>query len=217
METPHDPHSINYRIREGLARIATIMRVDEWNRAKTMGLNPTQLAILTALDGRAGGLSVTDVAAHLGISQPTATDSLNALEKKSLVERRASAEDRRAVRVHLTTDGARMLQSHQPNSLAERAVASLESGQHEQLLLLLVTMIRELQEQNAIPQQRMCVSCQYFSPYEHTGSAQPHHCRFVDAAFGQSELRIDCRDQLPSDPQKRASDWNMFRVKTASL
>ncbi|WP_421407545.1 MarR family winged helix-turn-helix transcriptional regulator [Agrobacterium tumefaciens] len=217
METPHDPHSINYRIREGLARIATIVRVDEWNRAKTMGLNPTQLAILTALDGRAGGLGVKDVAAHLGISQPTATDSLNALEKKSLVERRASAEDRRAIRVHLTTDGTGMLQSHQPNTLAERALASLESGQHEELLLLLVTMIRELQEQNAIPQQRMCVSCQYFSPFEHSGSAQPHHCKFVDAAFGQSELRIDCRDQSPSNAQKRASDWKLFQAESAPL
>lgn len=217
METPHDPHSINYRIREGLARIATIMRVDEWNRAKTLGLNPTQLAILTALDGRMTGLSVKDVAAHLGISQPTATDSLNALEKKSLVERRTSAEDRRAVRVHLTTDGASTLQSHQPNCLAERAVTSLESRQHQELLVMLVTMIRELQEQNAIPQQRMCVSCQYFAPFEHSSSSQPHHCKFVGAAFGQSELRIDCRDQLPSDPQKRASDWNKFQAESAPL
>lgn len=217
METPQDPHSINYRIREGLSRIATIVRVDEWNRAKSMGVNPTQLAILTVLDGRAGGLTVKDVAAHLGISQPTATDSLNALEKKSLVERRASAEDRRAVRVHLTTDGASMLQSHQSNSLAERAVASLKSGQDEKLLLLLITMIRELQEQDVIPQQRMCVSCEYFSPFEHSGSAKPHHCKFVDAAFGQSELRIDCRDQLPSNAQKRASDWSMFQAESALL
>lgn len=217
METPKDPHSINYRIREGLARIATIMRVDEWNRAKTLGLNPTQLAILTALDGRVSGLGVKDVAAHLGISQPTATDSLNSLEKKALVERRASAEDRRAVRIHLTASGAEILQSHNQDSLAERAVGALAGCEQEDLLLLLITMIRELQEQNKIPEQRMCVTCRYFAPFEHSNPSHPHHCRFVDAAFGQSELRIDCRDQLPSDTQKRAADWEKFQADGASL
>jgi hypothetical protein len=49
METPKDPFSISVRIREGLSRLATAMRVDDWDRAKAAGLNPTQLAILTLL------------------------------------------------------------------------------------------------------------------------------------------------------------------------
>ncbi len=82
METPKNPLSINYRIREGLARMAMIARLDEWNRAKASGVNPTQLAILTLLEGRGSGMGVKDVAAHLGVSQPTATDSILALEKR---------------------------------------------------------------------------------------------------------------------------------------
>lgn len=76
MTTPKNPHAIDTRIREGLSRLATVLRVDDWNRAKAAGLNPTQLAILTLLDGRgARGLGVKEIAAHLGVSQPTATDS----------------------------------------------------------------------------------------------------------------------------------------------
>ncbi len=73
METPKDPTSIDNRISEGLSRIAIAMRSDEWSKAEKAGLKPTQLAILEFLAGR-NGARVKEIAAHLGVSQPTATD-----------------------------------------------------------------------------------------------------------------------------------------------
>jgi DNA-binding MarR family transcriptional regulator len=212
METPKNPLSINYRIREGLSRMAMIARVDEWQRAKTLGLNPTQLAILTLLEGRRLGMSVKDVAAHLGVSQPTATDSINALERKQLVEKRASLTDKRGVDVHITPQGLTTLQSDAERNLAQTAVASLDGGEQQDLLVSLIKMIRHLQEQNAIPVQRMCVTCRFFGPFAYPNSERPHHCHLVDSAFGQHELRVDCREHEQADPASRAATWEAFQM-----
>lgn len=208
------PNSITERLREGLARVGMVMRIDEWNRSKASGLNPTQLAILTLLEGRGeGGLSVHEIAAHLGVSQPTATDSINALERKTYVEKQQVASDRRATRVVPTAAGlAALAASGTGDSLVAKALAALDERAQEDLLLTLVTMIRYLQVAEKIPVQRMCVTCRHFSPFAHADAVRPHHCRFVDAAFGQSELRIDCRDHVEANPAIRAAAWDAFQA-----
>ena len=54
--------------------------------------------------------------------------------------------------------------------------------------------IYELQRRGAISPQRMCLSCRYFAPHAHRDRARPHHCRFIDAPLGESDLRVDCAD-----------------------
>ncbi|THV12848.1 winged helix-turn-helix transcriptional regulator [Rhizobium rhizophilum] len=212
METPKNPTSINHRIREGLSRLAMAMRADDWNRAKTSGLNPTQLAILELLEGRKDGLGVKEIAANLGVAQPTATDSIAALERKGLVEKQSAATDKRGVTVGINSEGLSMLEAgrSQP-SIAEQTVGALADREQEDLLITLVKMIRHLQENDAIPIQRMCASCRYFAPFAHSDAAQPHHCNFVDAAFGQRDIRIDCREHEPADPASRAATWDAFQ------
>lgn len=213
METPGNPTTIVYRLREALARVSTVIRADDWERAKRAGINPTQLAIIELLDGRKGGLGVKDIAAHLGVSQPTATDSIGALERKGFVEKRAIAGDRRAVVVALTASGKAVLDVDAMTSgAADQAVRALAAEEQDGLLLTLIRLIRALQEADAIPIQRMCASCRYFAPFAHPGAARPHHCRFVDAAFGQRELRIDCRDHETADPASRAATWEAFQA-----
>jgi DNA-binding MarR family transcriptional regulator len=213
METPDNPTLISHRLREAFARVATVMRIDDWERAKRAGINPTQLAILELLEGREGGLGVKEIAAHLGVSQPTATDSINALVRKGAVEKRAVAGDGRAVAILLTSEGRALLAGDATlEGTTGQAVDALGAAEQERLLLSLIRMIREFQEAGAIPIQRMCTSCQYFAPFAHPGAARPHHCRFVDAAFGQRELRIDCRDHQTADPASRAATWEAFQA-----
>ena len=55
METPFAAPPVHARIVEALERIATALRADDWVRARSAGVNPTQLAILRLLDGRGPG------------------------------------------------------------------------------------------------------------------------------------------------------------------
>ncbi len=66
----------------------------------------TQLQILIFLVGRGkAGMRVKQIAAYLGVSQPTGTDSINALTCKSFVEKLADPSDARAVAVAATAEG----------------------------------------------------------------------------------------------------------------
>lgn len=212
MEPPFVAPPVHARIAEGLERIAMALRADDWVRARTAGVTPTQLAILRLLDGRHRGWTVKDLSLHLGVSQPTATDSILALERKALIEKRADPADGRAVCIVITSAGRAVVRAgHETAGAVDRATSALDDDDQEQLLVQLVSVIRQLQEQGAIPIQRMCVSCRYFRPYAHANAAQPHHCNFVDAAFGQQDLRIDCRDHETADPPARAATWGAFQ------
>lgn len=212
METPFAAPPVHARIVEGLERIATALRADDWVRARSAGVNPTQLAILRLLDGRGPGWTVKELSLQLGVSQPTVTDSILALERKALIEKQADPADGRAVRIVIISAGRAVVRAGEETAGAvDRAASALDDDDQEQLLVQLVSVIRQLQEQGAIPIQRMCVSCRYFRPYAHADAAQPHHCNFVDAAFGQQDLRIDCRDHETADPSVRAATWGAFQ------
>lgn len=212
METPLTAPPVHARIVEGLERVATALKSDDWSRAQAIGLNPTQLSILRTLKARNSGMAVKELALQLGVSQPTATDSILALERKALVDKRADPADGRGVRIFISEAGrAAIAAGDKVSGSVGRATAALDDDDQEQLLLQLISLIRQLQEQGSIPIQRMCVGCRHFRPYAHTDAARPHHCNFVDAAFGQQDLRIDCRDHETADPSVRAATWTDFQ------
>jgi len=187
------------------------MRSDDWQSSRAAGVNPAQFAILALLEGRPAGLGVKEIAASLLVSQPSATDSIAALERKGLIEKRTDPADLRAVRILLTQSGLDLVTAARSEpGMAERAADVLGPDLQQKMLLALIAMIRHMQENGDIPIQRMCVSCRYFSPFAHADAANPHHCNFVDAAFGQKDLRIDCREHETADPSLRAATWSAF-------
>jgi DNA-binding MarR family transcriptional regulator len=68
----------------------------------------SQYALLQSLDGSATA-RVSDLAGGAGISPSTATRILDALERRAIVRRDRSPEDRRGVTVTLTEQGRRTL------------------------------------------------------------------------------------------------------------
>ena len=72
------------------------------------GLTMPRLRVLFYL-GRSGAVPVGQIATGLGISQPSATETLEKLVSKSLVERTADPSDRRIVLVGLTERGKEMI------------------------------------------------------------------------------------------------------------
>ena len=72
------------------------------------GLTMPQIRVLFFL-GRSGPASVGQVATGLGISQPSATETLDRLVRQGLVDRAPDACDRRVVRSVLTERGKEMI------------------------------------------------------------------------------------------------------------
>lgn len=200
--------SLTRRLLDGFERVAAVLRADRRGAAGTTRLSPAQARILSYLSSR-GGASVGEVAAELGVRQPTATGSLASLEKKGLVERHADGKDRRVSALSPTPRGHELTAAIDARSGAvERALSELDANEQAQLLGLIVRLIRNLQLEGAIPPQRMCVTCAYFRPYAHADAANPHHCAFVDAAFGGGGLRLDCGDHQEAENRKEI--WMKF-------
>ena len=186
------------QLSHGLARLAALARQDDWRAGEVEGLTPTQGDILQALMRRPEGLRVNALAAHLNVTQPTASDAATALERKGFVEKLPDPDDGRALVVRVTRSG-RALAKRWPLSFGA-LVDALSADDQARLLGIVTRAIAELQRRGAISQQRMCLSCQYFAPNAHRDKARPHHCRFIDAPLGEGDLRVDCADHKEAQP-----------------
>ncbi|CAD5253071.1 MarR family transcriptional regulator [Bosea sp. 62] len=200
------------RLREGLERLASVLKADQWSAANAVSLNPTQAHVLSFLAGRGkAGLRVRAIAEHLGVTQPTATDSIAALERKGLVTKGPDASDARAVAVRVTEAGRDAVKAIGLSTTATNtALAGLSAAEQADLLLLVVKLIRSLQLAGALPEQRACVTCRHFRPKAHPGTDMPHHCAFVNAAFGTRHLRLDCGEHETAEPSAQAATWRDF-------
>lgn len=203
------------KLTTALAKIGLALRSQAWHGAAARGLSPTQGQILALLDSRKGtGARLTEVAAGLGVSTPTTSDAVKALVEKGLVRKEPAKDDARAIALVLTPQGKREASrvAEWPDFLLG-AVDALDDGEKETFLVGLVKMLRVLQERGQVPVSTMCVSCRFFRPFVHDDSAKPHHCDFVDAAFGPSELRMECAEHEVAPPEQREETWIRFSRK----
>lgn len=178
----------------GLARLGSVLRAARWRQADAAGLSPIQADILAFLQSR-GPQRQTRLAAEMGVTQPTISDALSALGRKVLIEARPDPDDGRARLIHLTVAGMDIAAAvaGSPEVMMDAADA-LDDTDRASFMRGLVAMIRSLQNSGQIAPQRMCVSCTYFQPNRHSDAVRPHHCAFVDAPFGDADLRVDCGD-----------------------
>lgn len=200
------------RLIEGVERLSGLQRLDERQATGPSGLNPTQLALLRLLKRHAPkGLRTKTIARELGLRQPTVTDSLSALERKSLVTRLSDPQDKRAALIHLTPDGQAAL-SHVDSKMTrlETALAALSRKEQAALLHIMIKMIRSLLQDEAMPAQRMCVTCRHFRPHKTGDQARPHYCEFVRAPFGTADLQVDCGEHDAASPDQQAATWRIF-------
>jgi uncharacterized protein YaaW (UPF0174 family) len=140
-------------------------------------------------------MRLSEIAEGLAVTPATASDAVAVLVDKGLVQKAKSVQDKRAIAVTLTQQGSQQAAkvSCWTDFLSE---AVEELSEEEQVIFLkgLTKIILKLQEQGRIPIAHMCVNCNFFKPNQYPGLPKPHHCDFVDRAFGDRQIQIDCQD-----------------------
>lgn len=193
-----------------LSRLAVLWRAEVWQAAAAEGLNPAQAEILGHL-ARRGPVRQVDLVTALGVSAASLSDSVASLVAKGLVTRQPDPDDGRARRVGLSASGPEIAERLASTSYAlTAAVSDLPESEAGSLLRLLTRLIRALQEARAIPVQRMCATCTHFRPNAHAEAARPHHCAFVNAAFGDAQLRLDCGEHEAASAEEAIALWRRF-------
>ncbi len=98
-------------------------------------INPSQLRALRVLT-RYGVLRLSELSDHLHIAPRSATEVVDALESRDLVQRRADPDDRRATLVEPTEHGADVLQAIRGTE-AERVFGRLSPADRAHLARIL--------------------------------------------------------------------------------
>jgi len=182
-----------------LERIGHAMRLLLWDAVKGRGLSPVQAQILVHIQGHEGRLCrVGDIAREFGLTPATVSDSVRSLESKGLLQRTVWQSDARAATLSLTERGAEA--ARELENWAGRlrgSVADLLPEEKEAALVLLMDIIRGLQERGVVTVARMCITCRFFRRDQHPGSPAPHHCELLDVPLAASSLRVDCPDYEP--------------------
>lgn len=199
------------KIIAGLSKLSQAMKNKSWARGSQRNISPTQGQILSFLTGRKKNeiTSLSDIVDHLGVTPATASDAVRILAEKGLIKKKAGADDKRLINHTLTARGLKLAQevSEWPDFL-NQALDVLPTDDQEKLFLILTKMIRELQTRGEIPVSKMCVTCQYFRPNMYDHRQNPHHCAFVNAAFGNKDLRLDCQEHQAADQPFLDKNWN---------
>ncbi len=128
--------------------LAQAVRRARGSAAADGGLTLSQYGLLEGLTSRPAA-RVQELAGEAGITPSTATRILDALERRGIVRRVRSLEDRRAVAVSLTDHGQQLLQDQQEwlRGRQRAFYASLPATERElapDLLLRLAALIDEL-------------------------------------------------------------------------
>ena len=193
-------------------RLAALLRAGAWQAAASVGLNPAQIEIIGHL-ARRGPVRQGDLAEALSVSAASLSDSVASLARKGLVVRAPDPQDGRALQVSLSAEGKTIAASLPPAPEAlVIALDTLSERETGDLLRTLTRLIRSLQEARAIPVQKMCVTCRYFRPRVHAEADRPHHCAFVNAAFGDAGLRLDCGEHEAAPLAETAAAWRRFEA-----
>ena len=153
LDTPSDAAGPDLRPEEDVDRLVALYRRagrslranDPSNWAE--GLTMPRLRVLFTL-GRTGPVPVGQIATILGISQPSATETLDKLVAKGLVERTADSNDRRIVLVGLTETGREMIDRPWETRRAVLAIALRDASPDERAaiergLILLVDALEK--------------------------------------------------------------------------
>lgn len=198
------------RVTSGLAKIGLVLRSRAWKGAGTAGVTPTQGHALGLLRDAPDGMRLGAIAKLLGISAPTASEAMNTLVTKGLAAKTPGL-DKRSISLVLTPEGEALADQTRewPDFLAD-AVDTLDAAEQAALLRALVKVIRALQVRDEIPHQRMCVTCEHFRPFAHADLLNPHHCAYVDAAFGDRHLRLNCPEHAEAPASAQEDAWERF-------
>lgn len=177
------------RLPDLLARAARLIAADGHDG----DLNPVQWQALRYL-AAANRFSRTPgaLAAWLGQTKGTVSQTLIALERKGLVARARDETDRRVVRLVLTATGEERLDGA-PESIAAQMVAHLGGFDRAVLERVLQHMLAGHLAAHGNRPFGLCRDCRHFRAGRGTGGG--HHCALLDVPLDDRDAAAVCVEQ----------------------
>lgn len=138
------------QIDEVLVALRRVIRATDLHSkhlAKTTGLTAPQILLLQAIRNR-GQVTIGELANDINLSQATVTTILDRLEKRLLIYRERSKEDKRKVHAYLTDEGLDTLKSA-PAPLQEHFTKRFDDLQKWEQTMIISSLQRVAQMMDA--------------------------------------------------------------------
>lgn len=186
------PDSPEALIAELIDRLGRLVRAE----AHADGLNPAQWEALRYL-ARCNRFSNTPgaLARYLNATKGTVSQTLNALERKTLIARRPDPASGRVVRLTLTPAGA-ALAARDPLQELAGAAAALADTQRGALAGGLAAMLDQMQRRRDYRPFGVCRTCRHFRRDAPQGS--PHWCALLHAPLHDADSTAICVEHEPA-------------------
>ena len=174
-----------------------IDRLDRLARAREAAgeLNPAQWEALRFI-ARANRFSRTPaaLAAYVGSTRGTVSQTLIALEQKRHVTRRPSARDGRSIELDLTAAGERVLKDD-PILLLATDLAQVGTARLNAVAETLRGALHNLITRNGGRAFGACFTCRHFRRHANAAARTPHHCALLDEPLSEADSAAICVEQ----------------------
>jgi DNA-binding MarR family transcriptional regulator len=172
-----------------LERLARLLR--QSGHAK--GLNPVQWEALRYL-ARCNALSQSPgaMAKYLGSTKGTVSQTIKALEKKSLLSKQVDPKDSRGVLLYLTEAGRALLADDDLN-VVKADITELSDKTRRRFDRALEALLEQARLRHGEPEFGTCLTCRY---YREATSGTAAHCMKVNAAVSAVETTLICVEQV---------------------
>jgi DNA-binding MarR family transcriptional regulator len=183
------------KVVDALDRIVRGVRSHRQAVASRAGLTALQAELVRTIAAGPPPEPLTGLlAAELGVSQPTVSDSLATLERKGHVRREPVPGDRRRSCITLTPNGRHLADELRAgDEVLTACVAGLPAADQARTLATLLDLIGGLLDAGVVHVARTCVSCRFYRP-DDGGSAR---CDLLQMPLSSRDLQINCADHQP--------------------
>ncbi|MEZ5307987.1 MAG: helix-turn-helix domain-containing protein [Pyrinomonadaceae bacterium] len=181
--------SLESKILVAFERIAGILRVLLWEKAKRLNLSPIQIQILIFFKFHNTEKStVSYLANEFGLTKATVSDAVAVLEKKGLIEKKQSLVDARSFLHGLTTKGEETaLQLENFGDCFREIFVKLPENEKDVLWHIMSRVIHHSTKKGLINIQRMCFNCKYYKE-----TKDEFYCHLLGQELDSREIRLDC-------------------------
>lgn len=180
-------HRLDRKVLVAVERLGRALRSARQQAATRHGLSRLGLDVVETLsDGRAR--RVGELAAELGLSQPTLSDAIATLDQRGLLSRRSDPTDRRSALVSLSDEGTTLSAEIDRDLAALREAEAGSPADRATTLHVLLGEIERLHRAGVITVDRSCLTCRHY----HASREETALCRLLDAPLDLADLRVDC-------------------------
>lgn len=180
-------------LRDLLDRIGGLLRAEQRTAGQNERLQPVHQDVLHYLS-RCNRYSNTPAAVteFLQITKGTASQSIQVLERRGLILKRADKHDRRVVRLRLSAKGQRVASGLREFPGSDDIWTAIDSAELSVTEKTMTSVLRQLQKKNGYGSFGQCYTCQHFRKSE----SSRFQCGLTGETLQPAETQQICREHL---------------------